>query len=924
MFPPLRFTGSLRPSQREVIEIVRAQLAAGERRFHVVAPPGSGKTVIGLHIWAEMVKRPAVVLSPNSAIQAQWVDKLAHFEPPHDRATLASTDAESPRWLTSLTYQSVTIPRRGGDDLDAQAVELWQVKLIEKGQAKDPVEAQVWIEDLRRHNRAYFEQRLAAYRKEVRDAAALGGAALTTLHASARATLERLRAREVGLIILDECHHLLGHWGRVLADAHELLDGPLVLGLTATPPERDGKLPEDLTRYDDYFGPVDYEVPVPAVVKDGFLAPYQDLVYFVRPTPEELAFIANADEQVKELVAELCGDSAPDTASEPLPAWLMRVLAERRLPTGPVKDWLSFERRDPVFADAARRFLLARNLPLPPDVPEPDPEEFPPDDSRPNLAVLIPVLDRHIRHRLRASPDPADHARAERAITRLRLLGVQVTETGTQVCVSPAGRVMAYARGKAQALLPILKAERAALGERVRAVVVTDFEKTSSVSADVEHLLNSEAGGAIAAFRQLLADPETDALDPVLVTGSTVLVDDDLAPRLLERARAWLAERRLDVELSLVDEAGFHLLRGEGADWSPRHYVAMLTEFFQAGLTKCLVGTRGLLGEGWDATKVNVLVDLTTVTTSMSVNQLRGRSIRLDPDDPSKLADNWDVVCLAPEFSKGLDDYARFIAKHKVLFGLTDDGVIEKGVGHVHAAFTELRPELVEGSLAALNAEMLQRVNRRAEFRKLWRIGEPYHAEPVKTLEVRGGGGGGGFPPFPGAKGPWNARSLTLAVGEAVLGTLVEVKLVTAHRTLHCAERNGGYVRLFLEEAPAAESALFTSALHEAVGPWQRPRYIVPRSVDQLEATWLSRLLPGVLGKYFEKRRRELLMWHAVPSVFAKNKEQVEVFQRHWNAHVSPGEAVYAHHGEGEVTAATARRTGLLPREPVHEKEVFL
>lgn len=371
---------------------------------------------------------------------------------------------------------------------------------------------------------------------------------------------------------------------------------------------------------------------------------------------------------------------------------------------------------------------------------------------------------------------------------------------------------MAYARGKAQALLPILKAERAALGERIRAVVVTDFEKTSSVSADVEHLLNAEAGGAIAAFRQLLADPETDALDPVLVTGSMVLVDVDLAPRLLERARAWLAERRLDVKLSLVDEAGFHLLRGEGTDWSPRHYVAMLTEFFQAGLTKCFVGTRGLLGEGWDATKVNVLVDLTTVTTSMSVNQLRGRSIRLDPDDPAKLANNWDVVCLAPEFSKGLDDYARFIAKHKVLFGLTDGGVIEKGVGHVHAAFTELRPELVEGSLAALNAEMLQRVNRRAEFRKRWRIGEPYHAEPVKTLEVRGGGGGGGFPPFPGAKGPWNARSLTLAVGEAVLGALVELKLVTARRTLHCAERNGGYVRLFLEEAPAAESTLFTSA----------------------------------------------------------------------------------------------------------------
>ena len=62
--------------------------------------------------------------------------------------------------------------------------------------------------------------------------------------------------------------------------------------------------------------------------------------------------------------------------------------------------------------------------------------------------------------------------------------------------------------------------------------------------------------------------------------------------------------------------------------------------------------TRALLGEGWDANKINVLLDLTTVTTSMTVNQLRGRSIRLDPQEPDKLADNWDVVCIAPEFAK--------------------------------------------------------------------------------------------------------------------------------------------------------------------------------------------------------------------------------------------------------------------------------
>ena len=69
---------------------------------------------------------------------------------------------------------------------------------------------------------------------------------------------------------------------------------------------------------------------------------------------------------------------------------------------------------------------------------------------------------------------------------------------------------------------------------------------------------------------------------------------------------------------------GFHILTGKGSDWCLRVYVELITELFQQGITRCLVGTRGLLGEGWDANKINVLIDLTCVTTSMTINQLRG------------------------------------------------------------------------------------------------------------------------------------------------------------------------------------------------------------------------------------------------------------------------------------------------------------
>jgi hypothetical protein len=351
----------------------------------------------------------------------------------------------------------------------------------------------------------------------------------------------------------------------------------------------------------------------------------------------------------------------------------------------------------------------------------------------------------------------------------------------------------------------------------------------------------------------------------------------------------------------------------------------MVTDLFQQGVTRCLVGTRGLLGEGWDATKVNVLIDLTTVTTSMTVNQLRGRSIRLDKEDPQKLANNWDVVCLAPEFTKGLDDYRRFLGKHAHLYGVTEDGAVEKGVGHVHPAFTELRPEGVEGSMGLLNADMLERSKHRDRSRELWKIGQPFRGEPIRALEAKPlAPRDAGFPPFYGSNSAWSAESLTSAIGQAVLSALQECNLVPSAGQLHIGQRSAGYVRAFLEQAGEEESRLFAESLAEALGPLDQPRYVVPRDIDQLEDTWLSSILPEVLGRYFQRRVRKLSMLHAVPAALAKSKETAEVYQKYWNRYVSPGQVLFAHRGEGQELLDRAKRNGWVPRGDVRQKDVFL
>ena len=933
-FPDIDFAGSLRPSQTEIARISQEQLDAGNRRLNIVAPPGAGKTVVGLYVWSQLVRQRALVLSPNSAIQAQWAARTELFVR-NDGLELApsiSTQPDKPGLLTSLTYQSVTLPASASEESDSRAIELWIDTLLQKEQSDSRSTAEDWIEDLRIHNRDYFNERLATYRRKLRDDVSTSDEVLAGLHASSIEKLQSLHRAGVGLLILDECHHLMGHWGRVLAAVAKLLGNPVVLGLTATPPDREKYKAEDVERYDEFFAEVDYEVPLPAVVKDGFLAPYQDLAYFVRPTNAELEFIANVDNQFAAMLDEFCvprqvvdpDAPVPEYQRQSLLEWLWDVLRDH---SSTAEQWSRFYNQDKSFANAAVRFLIERIGQTPDGVPPIPPGEI-------DLESMTKLISHYTRKCLRRSPSSEDHELAKLATKRLRMLGVQITETGSRPCASPVSRVIAYTKSKAQALVPVLRTEQSNLGDAIRAVVITDFEKSSAITSDISHLLDEEAGGAIAAFRAVLSDEKTNELDPILLTGSTVLVDRDMVDAFLNAATTWLTGRGANVELRHTPQDDFCIIKGSGGDWCPRVYVEMITALFQRGLTRCLVGTRGLLGEGWDATKINVLVDLSTFTTSTTVNQLRGRSIRLDPTQPNKLANNWDIVCIAPEFSQGFGDYHRFIRKHKTVFGICDDGAIEKGVGHVHAAFNDLLPNSLQGNVDDLNAEMLTRSSQRDEIYDRWSIGEPYSLRPIRCVEIqpRIEFDDQVFLPFDSVTEPLDEKQLVAVIAKCVLDSLVDAKLADQGHRVHQSSRSGGFFRLYLKspeacDAQAARQAAirFAQGVHDAFSQAFDARYVIPRSVETRSRSWLaSRVLPEFIGKLLERRQRHVAMLHGVPADLARKRELVDVYQRRWNQHVSVGQAVFATNSRGEKLIQTAIENSLLTGARVHEKEVFV
>ena len=180
-------------------------------------PPGAGKTRVGTETARTLLTDHGITrvlaLGPNHAIVGQWVAE----------ARRSGLDTGESRDLdhafTALTYQSLAV---FGDD-------------------EEPGDEDV----------ATLSDRL---------------------HENGRELVERIRASGRVLLVLDESHHLLQVWGRLLRELLEGLPDAWVLGLTATPP---GVMTKDEAALADaLFGPPVYEVSIPAVVREGDLAPF--------------------------------------------------------------------------------------------------------------------------------------------------------------------------------------------------------------------------------------------------------------------------------------------------------------------------------------------------------------------------------------------------------------------------------------------------------------------------------------------------------------------------------------------------------------------------------------------------------------------------------------------------------------------------
>ncbi|EMI18431.1 type III restriction enzyme res subunit family protein [Rhodopirellula maiorica SM1] len=166
--------------------------------------------------------------------------------------------------------------------------------------------------------------------------------------------------------------------------------------------------------------------------------------------------------------------------------------------------------------------------------------------------------------------------------------------------------------------------------------------------------------------------------------------------------------------------------------------------------------------------------------------------------------------------------------------------------------------------------------------------------------------------------------SLVSAISEVVFESLREISQISSESALKINERDGGYVRVFLAGASPEEAQIFAQSVRETLGPLSSPRYVIPRFVDVPADTLTNRLLPRILRPWLERRNRRQWMLHAVPTALALKRDLAAVFENHWNAKVSPGQAMFVKNPQGEQVVIDAIRNNLTPSTIVHEKEMFL
>lgn len=504
---------------------------------------------------------------------------------------------------------------------------------------------------------------------------------------------ETMKAHGIRTICLDEAHHLKNEWQKALEKFIDALDRKVrIISLTATPPyDSDGA---EWERYMKICGEIDEEIFVPELVGQNTLCPHQDYVYFNYPAKSELSSFQEYQASAVKAVEEL----------GKLPIFGLIC-----------KKFNSQPDVTPLFSHAKEHIALLVLL-----------EHYGYDLSGKMVMELtgmrgLPRFKMHFAQtavQFLLDGKMISEQQKEKITNILKMHGVYDKRKVALVLNQQLKRALISSVGKLESIRQIAKGEVASMGDRLRMLVLTDYikkENLAKITAQEEfHSVNVVS--IFETLRREVGDVKIGVLSGTLI----ILPNSINLSNIKHRKEA-------------IPGTDYSVVEFVGASHRGIDYVGKL---FQSGKLQILVGTKSLLGEGWDSPCINSLILASFVGSFVLSNQMRGRAIRIDKKDPNKSANIWHLVTVEPEYLfqdqlvDRIDAYTQ--QDHNVLNSYDFDvlkrrfdsfmgpnystGVIESGIERI----TAIAPPYDQDGIARINREMLERAARRADTVQKW------------------------------------------------------------------------------------------------------------------------------------------------------------------------------------------------------------
>lgn len=568
-FDKIRFKWTFRDYQQKVLDNSTEHLS--DRKIHIVAAPGSGKTVLGLEL-IRRLRAPALVLSPSVSIKQQWGDRFIECYLPENESyeEYVSYDLKSPSLITSVTYQALHAA----------------MNKITLNNVQDEDE----FESEKDEDFTDFDLVL------------------------------QIKNHGIKTLCLDEAHHLKSEWQKALEKFIDILGSDFtIISLTATPPYDSDT--NEWNRYSSLCGEIDEEIFVPQLVKQKTLCPHQDYICFSYPTEDEEEILKNYKKKAEDCTKLLLNEGYMTAALRS-----SGIIGEKRI-------------TDEVLYNNINGFTALIIT------------------AYANKAVIPEEIIRKIfgRKSVPACSTQTVQSAFQFVIDNPEIFGDSISEDMRNILLENSliekrkvqlitndklDRMLASSMGKLSSIERIVESEANNLGENLRMLILTDFIK-KEIRKSIGKNDDIHTMGAVPVF-EAIRRKAGETVKIAMLTGSLVILPDSA----IGFTQAVANDNETNCIVKPIEGTGHCEVIFSGSN---KHKVSIITKVFAQGYINVLVGTKSLLGEGWDSPNINSLILASFVGSFMLSNQMRGRAIRIDKNNPQKVSNIWHLVTCLPE-----------------------------------------------------------------------------------------------------------------------------------------------------------------------------------------------------------------------------------------------------------------------------------